>query len=122
MLYKNIDDLSAFTAGDATLIREVLHPKNGDGDLSYSLAYAVLEPGGASLPHRLIRSTEVYIIVEGHGTAFINQLAVRLEPGSVVVIPAGAEQFVRNEGLGALKFLCIVSPPWQADAEIVEGD
>lgn len=120
MIRKEISKVPAFTAGDATLIREVLHPKNEEVSLSYSLAYATLEAGTASLPHRLTESSETYVVLEGEGTAFVDGTEVMLEAGTVLYIPAGAEQFVRNEGATTLRFLCIVDPPWRAGAEEVD--
>jgi mannose-6-phosphate isomerase-like protein (cupin superfamily) len=119
MVYKHWDSVTAFTAGDATHIREVLHPGKGEAALPYSLAHATLEPGTASLPHVLTESEELYIVIEGHGTAYVGGEEVDLRPGAVLLIPKGVEQFVRNEGTGPLRFWCVVSPPWSAEQEIV---
>ncbi len=120
MLLKWINQVPAFTAGDETRIREVLHPKNENLDLPYSLAHASLEPEEHSLPHRLRSSTEVYIVLEGRGLVLCDEEQRKLEPGAVVLIPPGAEQQVLNTGTTTLRFLCIVSPPWRAEDERVE--
>ena len=121
MIYRHFDDVTAFVAGDATHIREVLHPKNNDGlGLTYSLAHATIEQGGASLPHTIHGSSEAYLVLEGQGTAYVGGQALVLSPGVVLLIPAGVEQFVRNEGNGPLLFWCIVSPPWQAEQEEIK--
>lgn len=119
MIYKHWDSVDAFTAGDATQIREVLHPRQMPTDLPYSLAHATLHPGSASLPHVLTESAELYIVTEGHGTAYVDGEEVDLRPGAVLLIPKGAEQFVRNEGSGPLRFWCVVSPPWSERQEQV---
>lgn len=64
MLFKKLEDITPFIAGDATLLREWLHPKNDEVELPYSLAFAEVAPGAASLPHTLQTSTEVYIVLE----------------------------------------------------------
>ncbi|MCB0548445.1 MAG: cupin domain-containing protein [Phaeodactylibacter sp.] len=120
IIKKSIDQISPFTAGDDTLIREVLHPRNDDLALGYSLAFAVLEPGRASLPHILKKSDEVYAIGKGRGRAFIDGEAADVGPGDVVVIPAGARQYIENTGDEHLEFWCIVSPPWNEEDELVE--
>lgn len=119
MLFKKLEDITPFIAGDATLLREWLHPKNDKIELPYSLAFAAVESGTSSLPHILKNSTEIYIILEGEGMAYVDGQAQRLNAGELLVIPAGAEQFIENTGVSTLKFLCIVSPPWSKEDEVV---
>ncbi len=119
MLFKKLEDITPFIAGDATLLREWLHPKNDEVELPYSLAFAEVAPGAASLPHTLQTSTEVYIVLEGEGIAHIGDQIQRIHAGELIVIPAGAKQFIENTGVPTLKFLCIVSPPWAKKDEIV---
>lgn len=119
MIKKSIAEVPSFTAGDDTLIREVLHPKNEGVPMSYSLAHAELAPGKASLPHRLLERSEVYIILEGEGTAYVDGQAASLKTGDVLFIPAGAEQYLENTGSGIVRFLCIVDPAWSKDTEEV---
>ncbi len=116
---RHIQDVPAFIAGDATQIREVLHPKNESFQLPYSLAHAELAPGQSSLPHRLKACSEVYVPIEGLGTAFLNGEAHTMQAGTVIYIPAGVEQYVRNDGATPLRFWCIVAPPWDAGQEEV---
>ena len=119
MLKKSIQTTPAFTAGDQTIIREVLHPKNEAIDLPYSLAYAILAPGEASLPHILPYSSEVYVFVRGHGQVFVDAEVTTAQAGEVIHIPAGAEQHVQNVGQEPLEFWCLVAPPWSASGELV---
>lgn len=117
MLHKLISEIAPMTAGDGTLLREVAHPKNDDIALPYSLAHASLETGAASIPHILHHSSELYIVLEGNGTAFVGEEAFALEAGTVVLVPPDTPQYVRNEGAGPLLMYCIVSPPWSARNE-----
>ena len=119
MIRKNIQEEAPFTAGDDTLIREVLHPVNDGLGMNYSLAYATLEPGKASRPHVLRSSSEVYIIRRGRGRAFIGEEVAEAGPGEVVFIPAGARQYIENVGEEPLEFWCIVSPPWNGEDELL---
>ncbi|MCB0556571.1 MAG: cupin domain-containing protein [Phaeodactylibacter sp.] len=119
MIKKNLKTTPTFIAGDATLIQEVLHPKNEGLKLEYSLAFASLKAGEASLPHVLHKSSEVYIIQEGRGRATVSGQPVEVAPGDVLYIPAGAEQFIENTGPEMLQFWCIVSPPWNKEDEWV---
>ena len=119
MLKKSLHQIPAFTAGDATQIREWLHPKNDALDLPYSIAFAELESGSSSLPHILQTRTEVYLVLEGEGLAYVGGQAQTMQPNDLILIPAGVEQYVENTGDSTLKFICIVSPPWAKEDEFV---
>ena len=121
IIKKNFQDIPAFTAGDETFIREVLHPKNDGLSLGYSLAFATLEPGQASLPHVLRDSSEVYVVQKGRGRAFIGEKTADVGPGDVIFIPSGARQYIENTGEETLEFWCIVSPPWSGEGEELVG-
>lgn len=116
MFQKHINNITAFLAGDRTILKEVMHPKNDSVDVGYSLAHAVLKVGTASLPHQL-KSSELYYILKGEGILFINDESTNLSVGSVVLVPANATQYVKNTGQIDLEFLCIVEPFWQEAEE-----
>lgn len=119
MLKKSTQNVPQFIAGDKTLIRELLHPKNDGLNLDFSLAHATVEVGKASIPHILQKSTETYYILQGEGRVFIDDKEQDMQVGDLVFIPAGAKQYIENIGSIALIFLCIVSPPWKKADEIV---
>lgn len=119
MLHKKIASLAAFTAGDATTIREVLHPKNEEVDLGYSLAEARLAPGKASYPHILERQSELYLFVQGQARVHVGEEQKRVQAGEIVLVPADVRQYVENIGTQELVFYCIVNPPWNEKDEQV---
>ena len=119
MIIKDLAKCRYFQAADNTTICELLHPGREGLDLPYSIAHAVLQPGAASLPHRLKTSTEVYLIQEGEGEMHIDSEMSLVRPGQAVIIPPGSWQHIRNTGDIILKFICIVSPSWQAVDEEV---
>ncbi|MCX5901318.1 MAG: cupin domain-containing protein, partial [Proteobacteria bacterium] len=45
MFIKDLNACELFSAGDATHLRELLHPDKEDLKISYSLAHAVVNPG-----------------------------------------------------------------------------
>jgi mannose-6-phosphate isomerase-like protein (cupin superfamily) len=117
-----IADCAEFTAGDQTLLREVLSPAANEVELRYSLAHARLPPGKTSTPHRL-RNSELYVFLAGDGTMWVAGDEQRVSAGHVVYVPPGAVQHVRNDGSGDLVFLCIVDPAWRPeDEEILGGE
>jgi len=118
MLIINLQDCEEFVAGDHTLLRELLHPDKANIKLRYSLAHAVLKPGLTSQLHTLT-SSEVYYILEGEGTMFINDESSVVSAGQAVYIPPNAKQYITNSGKVDLKFLCIVDPAWRLQDETV---
>ena len=111
-------DCQEFLAGDATHLREILHPDKMDIALRYSLAHAVVKPGETSFKHALTTS-EIYIILEGKGRMVIDKEAQEVSKGHVVYIPPNAVQCIENIGTEDLIFYCIVDPAWREEDEIV---
>jgi len=119
MLLKKLKDIPQFTAGDKTILREVLHPKNDAIEMNYSIAHAIVLVGEKSLPHILHGRSEVYYILSGMGEVHINEERQVMEKGDTVFIPAGACQWIENVGEVDLVFLAMVSPPWSEESEEV---
>ncbi len=119
MIVKHIPQLPFFTAGDETHLTEVLHPKNDLIELPYSIAYATIAPGKASLPHTLSGS-ETYIFTAGEGAITVNETTQKVQPGVVVLVPENTRQFVENQGNTDLCFYCIVAPAWSEEEEVIE--
>ena len=116
MLIKDLKNCEEFTAGDNTILRELLHPDKEKLMLRYSLAHAILKPGKISQPHKL-RTSEVYYILEGEGAMHIDNETEKVYPGQAVYIPPNAKQFIENTGKTDLKFICIVDPAWRSEDE-----
>lgn len=118
MFVKDLNDCEEFIAGDATILRELLHPDKAPLELRYSLAHAVLPPGKESTPHSL-KTSEVYYILEGMGRMHINNETADVRAGHAVYIPPSAIQHIENTGPSDLKFICIVDPAWRKEDEVV---
>lgn len=117
MLIKSLKMCKYFQVPDKTVLCELLHPKNEGIDMGCSIAHAIIEEGKASLPHKLKTGVEIYYILEGKGIMHINQEVSEVEPGEAIYIPPEHVQWIENIGDGELKFLCVVTPPWQAEDE-----
>ncbi len=118
MIFKKIDQIPSFLAGDHTVLKEVLHPDKDGLKIPYSLAQAKIEVGRASLPHAL-KSGELYLFLNGQGKIIVDQKEQLVEAGDLVFVPPGANQYVENTGKVALEFYCIVSPEWRPEEEEV---
>ncbi len=118
MFIRDLADCPEFIAGDNTILRELLHPDKADINIRYSLAHAVLKPGKTSQQH-ILKTSEVYYILEGEGEMHIDDETKSAIPGQAIYIPPSSKQFIRNTGIVDLKFLCIVDPAWQKSDEVV---
>lgn len=119
MFIRDLRDCQEITAGDRSVLRELLHPDKAALKLRYSLAHATVLPGRKSIPHRL-RTSEVYYILGGEGVMHINDEQARVIQGQAIYIPPNARQFITATGRTPLRFLCIVDPAWRKQDERVE--
>ncbi|MGE4569297.1 MAG: cupin domain-containing protein [Bacteroidales bacterium] len=118
MVIKDIRSAHYFVAGDGTRLCELLHPEREPLQLNCSVAYARLERGCSSKPHRL-SSTEIYFIAEGEGIMHLDGESEPVVAGQLIYIPPGALQSISQRGESALGFLCIVDPAWRAEEETI---
>jgi mannose-6-phosphate isomerase-like protein (cupin superfamily) len=118
MLVQKLSQCPEFVAGDATLLRELLHPDKQPIAIRYSLAHAIVPPGQTSKPHAL-QTSEVYYILSGTGEMHIDAETQTVEAGDAIYIPPNAQQFIRNLNTEPLVFICIVDPAWRAEDETV---
>ncbi len=114
MLVNSESTCVPFTANDGCQIRELLHPKNEEVDLPFSLAVAEVEVGKSTYRHRL-KQLEVYYIVAGTGEMHVGEEQRSVETGDVVVVPQSRVQWIENTGSQSLKFVAIVTPAWRAE-------
>lgn len=88
----------------------ILELNNAVTDPEVSIARARIPGRGETRLHKLIDTTERYVILSGRGEATVGDLVSQVAPGDVVLIPAGATQTIRNLGDDDLIFLAICSP------------
>ncbi len=118
MFIKKLENCEEFIAGDGSLLRELLNPDKADIALRYSLAHAVVKPGIATTPH-MLKTSEVYYIMEGKGIMHIDEESVKVYPGNAIYIPPLSRQYIQNTGGTDLVFLCVVDPAWRSEDEEV---
>ncbi len=121
MIIRDVTDSPHERVLDRSLLCELLHPDKvaGAQELGCSIAHAIIPPGESTLPHLLKKSTELYYILKGLGEMHIDNESAHVSPGQIILIPPQARQWIRNAGKEDLVFLCIVSPKWQAEDEIL---
>ncbi|MCC5840526.1 MAG: cupin domain-containing protein [Opitutales bacterium] len=95
----------------------ILELWNDCADREVSIARARVPKGGLTRWHRLVGTTERYLILEGEGSVQVGELPpAKVERGSVVVIPPGNRQRIRNTGQRDLVFLAVCSPRFRPEA------
>lgn len=120
MFLKRLKDCREFTAGDGSVLRELLHPEKEGFQIRYSLAHAKVARTQKTVPHKL-KTSEVYYITAGYGSMHIDAETFGVGPETAIYIPPGSRQYIENTGDSDLEFLCIVDPAWrQEDEEIFE--
>jgi mannose-6-phosphate isomerase-like protein (cupin superfamily) len=116
MLIKRLRDCAEIEARDQSRLREIVNPNTEESDVSYSLAWAQVQPGEQTLRHAL-DCWEVYYILTGTGIMHINEETSAVNKNDTVFIPPHTVQSIKNTGRVPLEFLCIVNPPWRPDKE-----
>ncbi|HZE62076.1 MAG TPA: cupin domain-containing protein [Burkholderiales bacterium] len=87
---------------------------NTPDDAAASIALARVVPGVATRWHRLVGTTERYVIIEGRGQVEVGDLAPRdVVAGDVVLIPPLCRQRITNVGKQDLTFLAICTPRFE---------
>lgn len=94
----------------------ILELLNEPIDPDLSIARARVEPGCTTRWHRLLATTERYLVMEGRGTAEIGDAApVDVGPGDVLLIPEMTRQRIHNPGPDDLVFLAICTPRFRPE-------
>jgi mannose-6-phosphate isomerase-like protein (cupin superfamily) len=92
----------------------IIELANTPDDPVASIALARVVPGVTTRWHRLVATTERYVIIEGRGRVELNDLAPReVAAGDVVLIPPLCRQRITNIGKEDLTFLAICTPRFQ---------
>jgi mannose-6-phosphate isomerase-like protein (cupin superfamily) len=90
---------------------------NSAADAEVSIARARVQPGVTARWHRVLGTTERYVMLEGTGLVEIGHLPPTVvNPGDVVIIPPNCPQRITNIGAEDLIFLAICSPRFRQEA------
>ena len=84
---------------------------NSADDPELSIARARVEAGVTTRWHRLVDTTERYVMLSGTGRVEIGDLPPQdVEPGDIVIIPPMCRQRITNTGQEDLLFLALCTP------------
>ncbi|MHA1124675.1 MAG: cupin domain-containing protein [Candidatus Heimdallarchaeota archaeon] len=101
-----------FRSQDRTIINEL--EKNKD----FSIAYGELKVGEKTKRH-VMEMTEMYYILEGEGKLTVNKDNYELAEDMYIKVPPDSIQQLENTGKINLRFLCIVTPPYDPENELI---
>lgn len=109
--FKNytVEHPEQYVTKDESLVRELLHPSVVPA-LKTSLAEAVVKAGQSTVPHRHMKTDEIYYCLEGQGELFINGQSLPFAPGKFYLIPKNSLHHLKAST--ALRLLCICTPPY----------
>lgn len=119
MLISDVRAIEPIEGAEGTLIRQILHPHNTMLGIRYSIAHCRLEPGAKSKPHKL-KSSEVYFVIKGKGTIYVDAESADITEGQAVYVPPHSKQHIENPSDTPLEFLCMVDPAWRQEDEIYD--
>lgn len=110
-MMRNRSNISYYVTKDGSGIWELFHPDSSPV-AGFSVAEALVGPGEDTVPHVHRRSQEVYYILEGSGEMRLGDGELNVGPGDAILILPGTRHDIKNTGTGALRILCICSPPY----------
>lgn len=95
----------------------IIEVSNTQNDPDASIARARVSPGVTTRWHRLIGTTERYVILKGSARVEVGNLQPQdVGTGDVVVIPPGCRQRIANLGQDDLIFLAICTPRFRPES------
>jgi quercetin dioxygenase-like cupin family protein len=89
------------------------------GSRETSVWRAEIAPGTPATPHSLTRE-EVFVVLEGEATVEIDGVCQSARPGDAIVVPAGVELALANDGEVTLRLLCCL--PVGGQGRIGDGE
>jgi len=101
-----------FRSQDRTIINEL------EKNEHFSIAYGELLVGEKTKRH-VMEMTEYYYVLEGEGKLTINKEQYELTRDVFIKVPPDCIQQLENTGKSNFRFLCIVSPPYDPENEII---
>ncbi len=92
----------------------ILELLNDESDAECSIARARVLAGKQTRWHKLLDTSERYVILEGKAEVHVGELKETVSKGNVIVIPSGEQQRIVNKGEKDLVFLAICTPRFKA--------
>jgi mannose-6-phosphate isomerase-like protein (cupin superfamily) len=92
---RHLDDVTPFLISPQDTVKLALLSGPADGSPA-SVFFEVWEPGGAQPDNSHPESTEIFVILSGHGRAHSDEHTVHIGPGDVLVLPPESVHRIEN--------------------------
>lgn len=99
-------------ARDNNNFRQVIHTSEHAQVVVMSLL------GGEDIGSEVHDLDQLIFVVAGSGVTVLNGAESKIEPGSLIVVPEGAEHNVMNTGEDKMKLYTIYTPPAHRDGTV----
>jgi mannose-6-phosphate isomerase-like protein (cupin superfamily) len=112
-LVKSLDTAAEFFIDEGCFVIETT---SSTEDSNLSIARCRVEPGKTTRWHKLLNTTERYVILSGEGIVNVGDLPAQLvTTGDTVIIPPECRQRISNTGSSDLLFLALCTPRFSPD-------
>jgi mannose-6-phosphate isomerase-like protein (cupin superfamily) len=114
----NVKDCPIFIAQDSAIIQEIVSHRNSSVK-NQSLAKVTIQPGNSVLEHYHKKTEELYHIISGEGTIYIENEKRIIGSGETVVILPGQKHKIDNHGDTDLVMLVMCAPGYEDEDQII---
>lgn len=110
-----------YVAPDLAVAKEFMSPRVSGLD-NLSIAEITIPAGVTVKKHYHLKSEEVYHIVSGSGTMYLDKEESTILPGQAVAIKVGQWHSIQNKGPEPLVMIVTCAPAWDAQDQVFEED
>ena len=113
-----IKDCPKFISQDNAIVQEIVSHRNSSVK-NQSLAKVTIHPGNSVLEHYHKKTEELYHIINGKGTMYIEDEKLIIGAGETVVILPGQKHKIRNHTDTDLVMLVMCAPGYEDEDQII---
>jgi mannose-6-phosphate isomerase-like protein (cupin superfamily) len=111
-------DCLKFISQDKAIVQEIVSNRNSSAK-NQSLAKVTIHPGKSVLEHYHKKAEELYHIIKGKGTLYIEDEKFIIGVGETVVILPGQKHKIRNHTDTNLIMLVMCAPGYENEDQII---
>lgn len=113
-----ITDCPKFISQDNAIVQEIVSRRNSSVK-NQSLAKVTIQPGNSVFEHYHKKTEELYHIIKGEGTMYIENDKQIISVGETVVILPGQKHTINNHNDTDLVMLVMCAPGYEDEDQII---